>query len=200
MRAIEGVRDAERAAWRMAELSGFEQLLDDPYVTDIASGLSSDHLPPVDEAVMREIGSQNPRLELHMLVSQGKKLLERGWRLEEGEGSRSRRVFVDHEGKRTPWLAEIDHRLSDAQKEIDRFDTQRAEASDTQREPPRSRRWFKGLGQIAQGAALTIVNIGVASSLFHFPISPEAQTLGAITSVIAGFGSMTAGIGDLRSE
>jgi hypothetical protein len=66
--------------------------------------------------------------------------------------------------------------------------------------PKKSRRWFKGLGQISQGTALSIADIGLAISVLKLPVSPEAQTWGAIVSVITGIGTVLNGIGDLRNE
>jgi hypothetical protein len=66
--------------------------------------------------------------------------------------------------------------------------------------PKKSRRWFKGLGQISQGAALSIANIGLAINVFKLPVSPETKTWGAIASVTTGIGTVLNGIGDLRNE
>jgi hypothetical protein len=66
--------------------------------------------------------------------------------------------------------------------------------------PKKSRRWFKGLGQIAQGAAFSIANVALAMGALQFQVSPETQTWGAIASVTTGIGTVLSGIGDLRNE
>ncbi|HEY6250872.1 MAG TPA: hypothetical protein VI685_13005, partial [Candidatus Angelobacter sp.] len=64
----------------------------------------------------------------------------------------------------------------------------------------KSRRWFKGLGQIAQGASLSIANVALAVGILKFPVSPETQTWGAVASVATGVATVLSGIGDLRGE
>jgi len=66
--------------------------------------------------------------------------------------------------------------------------------------PRKSRRWFTGLGKIAQGTALSIANIALAVGALHFPVSPETKTWGSVASVATGIGTIFAGIGDLRNE
>ena len=64
----------------------------------------------------------------------------------------------------------------------------------------KSRRWFKGLGQIAQGSAFSIANVALAVGALKFPVSPETQTWGAVASVSTGVCTVLSGIGDLRNE
>lgn len=70
------------------------------------------------------------------------------------------------------------------------------------RNPPERKqpRIFKGLGQIVQGAAMTVADVGLAVGAFHFPVSPETQSWGALASVTAGVGTVMNGVGDLRGE
>jgi hypothetical protein len=70
----------------------------------------------------------------------------------------------------------------------------------TEKTSKKSRRWFKGLGQIGQGAALSIANVALAVGVIRFPVSPETQTWGALASVATGIGTVLNGVGDLRSE
>ncbi|MCC7052982.1 MAG: hypothetical protein IT355_06905 [Gemmatimonadaceae bacterium] len=63
-----------------------------------------------------------------------------------------------------------------------------------------SRRWFKGLGKIAQGAALTLADVCMAGGLLTLPVSPETQGWGAIVSSITGIGTVLEGAGELRAE
>ena len=80
-----------------------------------------------------------------------------------------------------------------------------AEAEGTQGrrpQPPERKkpRVFKGLGQLVQGAAMTLADVGLAVGAFPFPVSPETQSWGALASITAGVGSVMNGIGDLRGE
>jgi hypothetical protein len=67
----------------------------------------------------------------------------------------------------------------------------------TARQPPR---WLKGLGQIAQGLAMSTANVGLSLGILNLPVSPETQTWGSIVSVTAGVGMVISGSGDLRGE
>lgn len=66
--------------------------------------------------------------------------------------------------------------------------------------PQKSRRWFKGVGQIAQGSALSIADVALAIGVLKLPVSAETQSWGALASVAAGFGTLLNGVGDLRHE
>ena len=96
-------------------------------------------------------------------------------------------------------LTQIEERLEASAKQFSEFQEAAKKKGDT--EPPKkSRRWFKGLGQIAQGAALSIADVALAVGALHFPVSPETQTWGAVASVATGVGTIFSGMGDLRSE
>jgi hypothetical protein len=62
------------------------------------------------------------------------------------------------------------------------------------------RRWFKGLGKIAQGTALTVANVCLATSVLVLPVEPSSQTWGAIVSSITGVGTTLHGFGELIGE
>jgi hypothetical protein len=66
--------------------------------------------------------------------------------------------------------------------------------------PKKSRRWFKGVGQIAQGSALSIADVALAIGVLKLPVSAETQTWGALASVTTGIGTVLNGLGDLRNE
>lgn len=66
--------------------------------------------------------------------------------------------------------------------------------------PRKHRRWWKGLGQIAEGAALAVADVGIAVGAFKLPVSPETQTYGLVVSAAAGMGKIMNGLGDLRGE
>ena len=95
-------------------------------------------------------------------------------------------------------LHTLGERLEEAQKS---FDEQKKLNSEVREKAPmKSRRWFKGLGQIGQEAALSIANVALAVGVIRFPVSPETQTWGALASVATGIGTVLNGVGDLLNE
>jgi len=74
------------------------------------------------------------------------------------------------------------------------------EPESSQNAPKKSRRWFKGVGQVAQGSALSIANVALAIGVLKLPVSAETQTWGAIASVATGIGTVLNGVGDLRNS
>jgi len=152
---------------------------------EILRGLRAEYLPAIDKDVLREIGTTDADMELHVLVQNAKGVLQ-----STGPNSRERSVSQQ--------LKEVYVRTEDAAKEIDRqVELGKAEKAEP---PKKSRRWYKGLGQIGQGAALTIANAGLAFGAIHIPVSPETQTWGALVSVVTGIGTILNGVGDLRNE
>jgi hypothetical protein len=88
-------------------------------------------------------------------------------------------------------------KLSEAQSEFKETDKELIEKKEKAK---KSRRWFKGLGQIGQGAALSIGDIALAARMLTFPVSPETQTWGALVSATTGVGMILNGVGELRGE
>ncbi len=63
-------------------------------------------------------------------------------------------------------------------------DAEQASAGDVQDGAPETqRRWWKGLGQIVQGAATAGADIGLAIVVLHFPIPKGGETYGVVMSV-----------------
>ena len=71
---------------------------------------------------------------------------------------------------------------------------------DVKMTPKKTKRWFKGLGQIAQGTALSIANIGLAMGAITIPVAAETAGWGAIVSSITGVGMVLNGYGEFRGE
>jgi hypothetical protein len=96
-------------------------------------------------------------------------------------------------------LQQAAERLALVQQQFDEF--KKSQGKEVSNEAPKkSRRWFKGLGQIGQGAALSIANVALAVGVIAFPVSPETQTWGALASVATGIGTVLNGVGELRNE
>jgi hypothetical protein len=156
---------------------------------EIANGLATIHLPDADKDVLREMGSPNPEAELRSLVYRAKQWMERDDRQSREAGLRQELWYVEE-------------KLKEANADFERLaELPEPQTQQLSREvPKKTRRWFKGLGQIAQGAALSIANVALAIGTLNLPVSPETQTWGAIASVATGIGTVLSGVGELRNE
>lgn len=88
-------------------------------------------------------------------------------------------------------------RVSRAQNERPQVSAELAAEQGSRR---KERRWWKGIGQIVQGAAMSLADAGLAVGALKFKVGDEAKTWGALVSVTAGVGTILSGIGDLRGE
>lgn len=137
---------------------------------EIIAHLQPSHIPEAEKEVLKDMGSLDPAVELRALVSQAKASLNK---IEQS----TREVSARQQ------LRRAEERLKE-----------------TEQAPRKSRRWFKGLGQIAQGSSLSIADVALAVGALKFPVSPETQTWGAVASVATGLCTILSGIGDLRNE
>ncbi len=171
---LQAIRHAASVNKDALDQSGILDALD-AHLPQILEGLRAEHLPSYDVEILKDCGSRAPEAELSGLVGLAKVNL-----------ARPRSEPEDLESR----LRSVEERLLSLEEQTDA--------------PPihgRSvRRWFKGMGQIGQGAALSIANVALAAGVIHFPVSPETQTWGAITSATTGVGMILGGIGDLRGE
>jgi len=168
------------------EESGFLDAFE-RHAGDILDGLRPDHLPDVDKEVIRETGSPDADAELAELV-----YCARGYRVR--ADCMSQEVSVRQQ------LRNIAEQVGRIDKEFEEFKNSRKNQEGDGKPPKKSRRWFKGLGQIGQGAALSIANVALAVGVIQFPVSPETQTWGALASVATGIGTIFTGVGELRNE
>lgn len=183
--AISETRNSLEFSNYVAEEAGFLDAFE-AHEREIASHLDASHLPVIDKEVLQEMGSVNADQELRSLVFIAKTYLER-------RELQSRELTVRQE------LRHIESLISEAEAEFER-DVEPNKNQGALESPRKSRRWFKGLGQIGQGAALTIANVALAIGTLNLPVSPETQTWGAIASVTTGIGTILSGAGDLRGE
>jgi len=170
---------------RLTDEAGFLDAYDS-HAREIADGLAAAHLPDADKEVMREMGSVDPEIELRTLVHLAKRSLERSDRQSSDVG-----LLLQ--------LRQAAERLKEADTEFEEQLKAKKEQSSAE-VPKKTRRWFKGLGQIGQGAALSIANVALAVGTLKLPVSPETQTWGAIASVATGIGTVLNGVGELRNE
>ena len=183
-RAVSETKHSLDFSNRTLEESGFLDAYE-PHMREILDGLRPEHLPQVDREVVRETGSPDADAELAELVYR----------------ARARRLWAERMSQEVPAREQLRHvseRVARIEKEFEEYN---AKSEDEPREPPKKpRRWCKGLGQIGQGAALSIANVALAVGVIHFPVSPETQTWGALASVATGIGTVLTGVGDLRNE
>jgi len=182
---VYGIRDTVDFSNRIADEGGFLDACQS-HARQIADGLVLVHFPDADKDAMRETGSSNPDVELRSLAHTAK-----SW-INEHEGRLQEFGFRQR-------LASVEEKLKGEGDEfaaIEKMETVQI----PEKVRPRTKRWFKGLGQIGQGAALTIANVALAIGVLHIPVSPETQTWGAIASVATGIGTLLSGVGDLHNE
>ncbi len=151
----------------------------------IVAGMQFDDLPKEDEKALRLLGEADPS---GVLLAAFLSVKHRERSREYDENYRS-----------------IEERLRSIEGRLDRAIEAAEEKNDLSlraktEKPPRSWRWFKGLGKIAQGTALTLADCGLAAGLIVVPVAPTTQTWGAIISSITGVGTTLHGIGELRGE
>jgi len=168
---------------RLLEQAGFLDAFDS-YLEEIIEGIKPEYFPKYDLEVLREMGSTNPKADLRGIVYAVKRRKEERRRMSREIPIRRQLELAEEELERT--RKQLEESVEEKQNNIE--------------VPKKSRRWFKGLGQIAQGAALSIADVGIAVGMLHFPVSPETQTLGALVSTATGVGNMLNGIGELRNE
>lgn len=179
---------------RVLAETGFSELLDD-HLDTLMRALSPETLPGYETALLEALGFPN----LARTIKERANLLGVEWR----NGS-ARGAAVASEYRQAPMslatkMAEesIEKHRAERRAHVDEADT----AGRTQNEAPeKQRRWWKGLGQIVQGAAIAGADIGLAIGVLHVPIPAGGETYGVVMSVTAGAGTVMNGVGDLWGE
>jgi len=174
------IRNAIRFHNRMAEAGGFMDVYDG-YYNDVVEGIRLKYMPAQELEILREMGIENPEAELMAMIHIVK--------------SRKKDVsYSSNEVCISSQLKNIEKRLEE------QIETQRKLEKEEEKPKKKSRRWFKGLGQIAQGTALSAANIGLSVGAFTFPVPAATANWSAIVSSITGVGIIFKGVGDLRGE
>jgi hypothetical protein len=174
------IRYGARMNRRMLEDSGFMEAID-AYYDEIVGGMKLEHMPPQEIEVMRELGSSEPEAELSALIYIVKSRCK-------SKHSYNQEVKVSNQ------LKNLEDKLEQQEKELKEL------KDDAEIQPKKSKRWFKGLGQIAHGSALSIANIGLAMGAITIPVASETAGWGAIVSSITGVGMVLNGVGEFRGE
>ncbi len=162
---------------RILDKTGFQDALDAHY-DELVEGLALKHFPAEDFRILEDLGSRNPQRDLRAVIF----LLKARKDWNRGEQTRIRSQ-----------LSRIEEQLKEERVKI-------SKGSEIPVEARKNRRWFKGLGQIAQGAALSVANVALAAGWTGFSVSVETQSWGALVSVTTGVGMVSSGAGDLRGE
>lgn len=195
------VRTGLAANTRMLDEMGLLRTLDAEYSV-IARHMRVEHLPSSEEEVLRRYGFDNLANHLPGVIY--------AVRAHANERSGFQELSVSQELRRlTERLdtAAADHdRLQQIDDEIAVIRAQNerpqvsAELAAEQSSLRKERRWWKGIGQIVQGTAMSLADGALAVGALKFEVSDETKTWGALVSVTAGVGTIISGIGDLRGE
>lgn len=179
------IQDGTRINRHMLEESGFMDAID-TYYDEIVEGMKLEHMPPQEFEVMRQLGSNDAETELSAVIHIMK--------------SRHKSMHSYNQEIRIRYG--ISYQLENLEKKLHQQHQELRELKDddSKEQPRKSRRWFKGLGQIAQGSALSIANIGLAVGAFPIPVAAETAGWGAIVSSITGVGMVLNGVGEFRGE
>lgn len=177
-RVVDEVRDGVRRSDHLAEEAGFLDAIEGHY-PEIVAGMKLEHFPEADLVLLRDLGSDDPKRDIQAVIH----ILK---------ARQPPPQFRDQPSIRTE-LSQGEEQLSSAVAEMQA-------GKDKPETTKKSRRWFKGLGQVAQGAALSLADIGLAVGVLQFPVSPETQTWGSLISTTTGVGMIMTGVGELRAE
>ena len=169
---VDDVEDGIRMNNRIVSDTGFLSAVEDHFA-EILDGMAPEYFPPEELEILQELGSQNPKVELAGIIY----LLK------------ARKTYLVSSTKEVSVSKQLDQVVERLSKEQKREISERP-----------GRRWFKALGQICQGAALSMANVGLAVGLLPFSVSPETKTWGALLSTTSGVGMILTGVGDLRNE
>jgi hypothetical protein len=192
-----GLQNAQAAL----DASGFLEMLDD-HLESVMSAVDPELLPPGEAAVLDYLGF--PRLARY--VREETDLVGTEWRAGTARGVWIAREFREQPATR---MFEVSieriqrHRTELREHAATNPPTDQAGrpgARDVEPQPRKSRRWWKGLGQIVEGATLAVADAGLAVGLYKVQIPEETQLAGTVVSVGAGIGKVMNGVGDLLKE
>jgi hypothetical protein len=176
--AIEETRRELRYAIRILEDAGYRDAIDDHF-SEIVAGMTMEHMPAEEIAVMKSLGSDDPDRDLRAVMY----MLRIRY-------SNPRQEFRPVKSSLDRGVKELDQAIKD----------KKEDQSLKPGEESRPRRWWKGCSQIAQGCMLSVANVSIALNAVDLPVSNETRTWGSIVSVTTGVGLIMSGVGDLRGE
>jgi hypothetical protein len=201
LRDVDGVLgDAESGlsgVRRVLDETRFSELLDD-HLDTLMRALSAEALPGWEAEVLDALGFP----DLARTIEARTDLLGAEWRDGTARGAQVAREYQRAPASQAMKAAEQSIEKHRAERRAFAEDAKDAPASSSGQDgpPEKHRRWWKGLGQIVQGAAIAGADIGVAIGVLHVPIPDGGETYGVVMSVVAGVGTVMNGVGDLSGE
>jgi hypothetical protein len=177
LRDVDGVLgDAESglsALRRVLDETRFSELLDD-HLDTLMQALSAEVLPGCEADLLDALGFPN----LARTIEARADLLGAEWR-----SGTARGAVVAREYERAP----MSQAMKTAEERIEKHRAERREHENDAGQasvgrgqdgaPEKPRRWWKGLGQIVQGAAIAGADIGLAIGVLHLPIPEGGETV-----------------------
>ncbi len=164
--------------------TGIADIVQD-YFGEIVDGMSIDYFPNEDLNVLQQSGSVDAHREIVAMIY----LLK----------ARKEQVILD--GRQHRFGQELKETAARLKRIEDSISEQPARPNQPpNREQPVKRAIFKGIGQIAQGALMSIVDVTAAAGLWSAPLPPETTSIGAVVSIAGGIGTILMGVGELRGE
>jgi hypothetical protein len=163
--------------------------------------MKPEHLPPGEAELLRTLGFPDAADSLPGLIYLVREHAETSAarnRVLPGTEMRNLRERLDQVAQDHARLSEIEEEiaaLKHGNKEASAEPMRRlGEEAESKKRP---RRWWKGIGQIVQGAGISLGDAAVACGLGAAGVAP-AWT--ALVSVTLGVGTIMSGIGDLHNE
>ncbi len=194
-------RDGLKSNLRVLNDLGFGAVLDSDYLT-LARGMRVELLPSQEAEVLQRLSFPDAAADLpallYMVRRNAESVVGRNTNfLPTAEMSRLVETFdqarQDHNRLQSIEEEMIVLRRDKEEEHKDAINRLNAEAV-SKKKP---RRWWKGIGQIVQGAGISLGDAAIAVGLGSGGVAPA---WGALISVTVGVGTVMAGIGDLRNE
>lgn len=180
---------------------GFAETIDSEYLT-LARGMRPDHLPAEELEMLRRFGFPEVAENLAGILwvvrehattapSRNRDLLPTG-------EMRIVEQVLDQAAKDHDRIGEIEDELVALRRSQEQPPPEAVQRlADEARSRKKPRRWWKGLGQIVQGAGISLSDVAVVVGLGSAGVTPAWA---ALVSVTVGVGTIMEGIGDLRGE
>lgn len=147
----------------------------------LAAGIKFKDIPVQDIRALREGGSANAEEEVRITIRQLKTRSEKGRR-------NSNEMTLEYSIKRTSeYLQSVGSELKEQQ------------VQDVSERKQR-KRWWKGLGSLCRGTALTGVDITLLAGAWTLNLSPDTTIVGGVASIVTGLGDIAIGVGEFRDE
>jgi hypothetical protein len=189
---------------RILSLLGIADTLDSEYRT-LATGMRSEHLPAEEAALLRSSGflaladSWPGLVYLARAHAEESAAPQREIRLSAELGNLAGRLHEaarDHErlGEIEEELAALKHAQKAASAPAKQLPNEKR-LTDEAESKKKPRRWWKGLGQVVSGAALSLADTAFVAGP-HVVVTAPAF----LVSVTAGIGTIMQGVGDLQGE